>query len=400
LPPEADLPTSAIVLPYGRAPYPVDLAGFAGTVHIVRAAPLPAAPLLAPLIDAALDAPIGRPLLAPCGPRVTLVVSDPSRAEPRAAYLRAIRERLPPNSRLTIAVATGTHGPADTSALGLPADLLADATLVNHDGHAPENLVDLGTTPRGTPVRVHRCLVDADLVVATGSIKPHYFAGFGAGVKAFFPGLGEAKAIRINHAMKTQPRAIAGVTVGNPVRDDLEDAFRLLPTPSFLLNGVCAPGDESSSIHAVVAGDPISAFRAGCERARPWFTARAPRSPLVIASDALPVSASLYQAAKIAAAAAPLVAENGTLAIVAECPDGVGPLETVNEAILRIGVLPRLAVGARLVLVSGLSRSTVDATLCTYAPSVASLVDDLRRSAHAQVITVIPRASQLLLEPL
>ena len=35
-----------------------------------------------------------------------------------------------------------------------------------------------------------------DLVIATGCIRPHYFAGFGAGVKAIFPGLGQAAAIR------------------------------------------------------------------------------------------------------------------------------------------------------------------------------------------------------------
>ncbi|HEY4181047.1 MAG TPA: lactate racemase domain-containing protein [Kofleriaceae bacterium] len=390
-------------MPYGRAPYVVDLTNFKGEVHVVRAAAAPEAPPLAPLIDAALDAPIDRPPLADLArgaPRVTIVVSDPSRAEPRAAFVAAIRARLPAGARITIAVATGTHGPADLLALGLPADLLAGATIVNHDGHAATDLVEIGTTPRGTPVRLHRCLLDAELVVATGSIKPHYFAGFGAGVKAFFPGLGEAKAVRINHAMKTHPRAVAGVVDGNPVRDDLEDAFRLLQTPSFLLNGVCGPeGDaRSSTIRAVVAGDPVTAFRTGCELARPWFTARAPRSPLVIASDALPVSASLYQAAKIAAAAAPLVAENGTLAIVAECPEGTGPLETVNEAILRIGVLPRLPAGARLVVVSGLPRSVVETTLCAYAPSVVSLLDELVASSHDQRITVIPRASQLLLE--
>ena len=70
---------------------------------------------------------------------------------------------------------------------------------------------------------------------------------------------------------------------------------------------------------------------------------RARPAPLVIASDALPVTASLYQAAKIAAAAAPLVEPGGTLVVAAECTDGIGPLDVVNEAIFRIGVLPRLA---------------------------------------------------------
>jgi nickel-dependent lactate racemase len=296
--------------------------------------------------------------------------------------------------RWTIAIATGTHGrnPEPLSALGIPDDLARTATIINHDGHAPDDLVEIGITARGTPVRLHRCLLDADLVIATGCIRPHYFAGFGAGAKAIFPGLGEATAIRINHRFKLEPGARAGLLDGNPCREDIEDAVRLLPTPVFLLNGVIGPDDQ---LHAAVAGDLFAAFRAGTNLATPWFRVRATPAPLVLASDGLPVTASLYQAAKIAAAAAPLVAPGGTLALVAECPDGIGPLETVNEAIFRIGILPRLAPNVRLVLVSGLSQSETNQTLLAYGDSIDSLVASTRGP-----ILVLPHASKLLAEPL
>lgn len=379
-----------VELPYGRTPYPLDLSGRPYT--LVQPTPLPRPQPLGSLLDSALDAPIGRPPLesmAAAGARVTLVVSDPSRAEPRAQLVAAVQERLP-GARWTLAIATGTHGPCRLDELGLSRDVLARATIVNHDGHRDTDLVDLGSTARGTPIRLHRCVVEADLVVATGCIRPHYFAGFGAGVKAIFPGLGEARAVRINHALKTEAQARAGVVDGNPCRADLEDAFRAITTPTFLVNGVCAPDNQ---IHAAVAGDPIEAFRCGASLARAWFSARSPRAPLVIASDALPVTASLYQAAKIAAAVAPLVTDHGTIAIAAECCDGVGPLDVVNEAILRIGVLPRLPPGARVRLISGLDRETVDATLVEYAPSIAAVLDET-----VGPIVVVPRASQLLFE--
>jgi hypothetical protein len=164
----------------------------------------------------------------------------------------------------------------------------------------------------------------------------------------------------------------------------------MIPTRAFLLNAVVGPDEH---VHAAVAGDLYAAFRAGVAIARPWFTVRARPAPLVIASDALPVSASLYQAAKIAAAASPLVAPGGTLVIVAECPDGIGPLETVNEAIFRIGVLPRLAPGASLVLVSSLSEAETKQTLLAYAPSVESVLDRVQGP-----VLVLPRASHLLAE--
>lgn len=368
-------------LPYGSRPYPVDLR--AREVQLVEPRVWPAPPPLEILLDRALaDARLH-------GPRVTLIISDPTRREPRESFVRAIRERIS-GATWTLAIATGTHGPCQLDALGVPADLVRDMTIVNHDGHRADGLVDLGTTARGTPVRVHRCLLDTDLVVATGCIRPHYFAGFGAGAKALFPGLGEASAIRINHRLKTEPNARAGVFVGNPCRDDLEEAVARIPTPTFLVNGVYRPDDR---IETVVAGDVIAAFRDGAAIAKRLFTVRARPAPLVVASDALPVSASLYQAAKIAAATAPLVEPGGTLAVVAECREGVEPLEVVNEAIVRIGVLPRLPPGARLVLVSDLGEAMTKRTLLDYAASVDALLDQT-----SGPVTVVPRASQLICE--
>jgi len=378
-------------LPYGSAPYALDLSGRKASV--LAAASLAPPQCVEDLLRGALDAPIGSPLAIRPGARITLIVSDTTRNEPRAAFVAALRERVP-EARWTIAVATGTHGPVHVDDLGLPHDILADATIVNHDGHRNDGIIDLGTTSRGTPIRVHRCLVETDHVIATGCIRPHYFAGFGAGAKALFPGLGEATAIRINHQLKTEPHARAGIVDGNPCREDLEEAVRRIPTPAFLLDAVVGPDER---VHAAVAGDLFAAFRAGVAIARPWFTVRARPAALVIASDALPVAASLYQAAKIYAAAAPLVAENGTLVVVAECAEGIGPLEIVNEAIFRIGVLPRLQPGVRLVLVSALSETETARTLLAYAPSVSSVLAETPPTSDP--ILVLPHASHLIAEP-
>ncbi|MBA3395538.1 MAG: DUF2088 domain-containing protein [Deltaproteobacteria bacterium] len=379
-----------VELPYGSVPYPVHLGS--RTASILELPRPPAPPPLAGLLDVALAHPLGRPsldrLVAP-GTRITVVVSDATRDEPRSGFLAALRRALP-LARWTIAIATGTHGPSALEPLGIDDELRRAARVVNHDGHDESELVTLGTTTRGTPVRVHRCIVDTDLVIATGCIRPHYFAGFGAGAKAVFPGLGQAHAIRVNHRWKTDPRAIAGSVDDNPCRLDLEEAVAMLPAPVFLLNGVCG---NDGAVHAAIAGDPVVAFREGARLARDWFVVRAPRAPLVIASDALPITASLYQAAKIASAVAPLVEPGGTLLLVAECAEGVEPLETVNEAIFRIGVLPRLADGVSIQLVSSLSTSVVERTL---VHSAASIGDVLARVPG--VILIVPHASHLIVE--
>ena len=382
---------AVIELPYGRTPYPLAL-GREAAVVLPPTLPAVAVPVAA-LIDAALAQPVASaPLasLARAGDRVTVVVSDATRDEPRAAFLSAIRARVP-GVRLTLAVATGTHGPCDIGRLGLPSELLAGAAIVNHDGHRDDDLVGIGTTRRGTPVRLHRAAVETDLVVATGCLRPHYFAGFGAGIKAIFPGLGAAREIRINHQLKREPGSRAGAVDGNPCRDDLEEAAAMLPAPVFLLNGVCGPAGE---VRDAVAGDVLLAFREGARRAIPWFAVDAPRARVVVASDVLPVTASLYQASKILAAVAELVEPGGATVLVAECAEGIGPVDVVNRAIFELGIAPRLPAGHTVFLVSALSEAEVAPSYARWAPSVESVLD-----AFDGAVTVLPRASQLLVRP-
>jgi nickel-dependent lactate racemase len=376
-------------LPYGRRPYRLELGARRATVVEAPALPPPRTPV-DQLLAEALEAPIASaPIEARVrrGDRVTLVVSDATRSEPRAEMVAAVRARLP-EVALTLAIATGTHGRCGVAALGIPPALLAGAAIVDHDGHAPRDLVLAGTTPRGTPVRVHRCAIEADLVVATGCIRPHYFAGWGAGIKAVFPGLGGATEVRLNHRLKQEPGARAGVVDGNPCRTDLEAAAPML-APIFLVNAVAGP---DGAFRDAVAGDVLAAFRAGAARARPWFTATAPRAPVVVASDALPVTASLYQSAKIVAAVAPLVEPGGLVVLVAECADGTGPLDTVNRAIYEIGLRPRLPTSHEIALVSSLSAAEVAPTFARFTARAEDAI-----AARAGDLVVIPRASQLLL---
>lgn len=374
-----------IELPFGRAPYRLRHDGEVGV--LAARGPEGPAPAVPALLDAALDAPIASPrleALVRIGDRVTIVVSDATRDEPRAELLAAVRARLP-EVRLTVAVATGTHGPCPAGDLGLPDDV----EVVMHDGHRLEGLVELGVTARGTPVRIHRCAVEADVVIATGALRPHYFAGFGAGAKAIYPGLGDAVGIRVNHLLKREPAARAGIVVGNPCRDDLEEAARMVPGRTFLLDLVHDPQDEA---RAAVAGDLVEAFRAGAERARPWFAVTARPARFVVCADDGPVTASLYQASKMLVAVAPLVEDGGTVVLVAPCGEGIGPVQVVNEAIYELGIRPRLPERHRVVLVSTLSFDEVRPSYVDWAARVEDVVDPGAR------ILVAMRASKLIVQ--
>ncbi len=382
-----------VELPYGRAPVVIDLAD--RPAWVVTAPPAPATDDAAAVLARALDAPIDSPRvedLVRVGDRVVLIVSDATRDEPRGAMVAALRARLPA-CRLTIAIATGTHGPCGVGRLGIDPALLSGAAIVDHDGHRDEDLVALGHTARGTPIVVHRAVVEADVVIATGCIRPHYFAGWGAGAKAIFPGLGQATAIRLNHRLKAAAGAIAGAIEGNPCREDLEQAARALPGRRFLLNVLGGPAPAPpGQLFGAVAGSVDRAWRVGAARAGPWFTATAAPAPIVVASDAGPVTASLYQAAKIVAAVAPLAQPGGAIVVVAECADGIGPVEVVNRAIFELGIQPRLPPACTVFLVSGMSASDAAAGFAVPRESVAQVLAE-----REGPVAIVPRASQLLL---
>lgn len=381
-------------LDYGRRPYPIEVPD--GSCIVRAPTPDDAAPPVDQLFGDALDKPIGAARLedqVAHGARVLVVVSDATRAEPRGRLVHSVLARLPTSAEVTLAVATGTHGPAPTEHLERelsPGDGRRVAGWVNHDGADREQLVTLGTTSRGTPVTVNRALLDADLVVATGCIIPHYFAGYGAGSKAVFPGLGGSREIRINHQLKQEPGARAGVVDGNPCRADLEEAAALMPRPTFLLNAVL---DDDGVARAAVAGDMRLAFRAGADLCEPLFRVRARQSRRIIVSGRGPVTASLYQASKLVAAAAPLLAPGGTVIVAAECGQGTGPLDIVNRGIYEIGIKPRLPPDHRIVLVSSLPRDEVEQTYCHWAPSVEAALEAVDTDEPP---TVMPRAASLL----
>jgi len=334
-----------VELAYGRQPKTVSLA--AGSRVLLRP-PAKPCPVLGDVIEDALDNPIGAPALETLTDvrRALVIVSDSTRSEPRAEMLDAIRDRLP-QAELTIAIANGTHVPSNLDALALPG--WASSPL-NHDSRDPSNIVDFGTTLRGTPLRLNRIVGDVDLIVATGSIRPHYFAGFGGGVKTLFPGLGENEAIRQNHQLKSHSDAVAGKLEGNPCRNDLEEVIAAVGTQTFLLNLVV---DSFGSVQSAVAGGLIEAHRIGAERCRPFFSLTAARSNRIVVSDGLPVAATLYQACKMIAACAPLCEAPMTLILAAECADGIGGRPSlINDKIFELGMRHRLPNNTRIVLVS------------------------------------------------
>ena len=257
-----------------------------------------------------------------------------------------------------------------------------------HDARSPA-LQHVGRTARGTEVFFPPSVIDADLRILIGEIRPHYFAGYGGGAKTLFPGVAGGHGIWSNHELKALPGARIGSVRDNPCRMDMEEAAALAG-PSFIINLVRAP---SGTPVGYVSGDPVEAHRAGVQMARRLFEIPIERrSDVVIVSDRSPVTMNLYQACKLLPPAGTILSEGGTIILMAECGEGLGPVDTINRKIYELGVIHSLPRRHRVVLVSARSRSEVQPTFADYAQSV----DHALRAIKPRHVAVLPYGGEVI----
>ena len=196
-------------------------------------------------------------------------------------------------------------------------------TCLQHDLNDDDNLVSLGKTSLGHPVRVNRTYMDADVKILTGFIEPHFFAGFSGGPKAVLPAIAGPESVVSNHgyAMIGHGQARWGVTKGNPLWEEmLEVALRT--EPSFLLNVAL---NSAGEITGVFAGDLEVAHAEGCEFVRTHAMASVDEAYdiAVTTNSGYPLDQNLYQCVKGMSAARQIVRKGGAIVLAGECRDGI-----------------------------------------------------------------------------
>jgi nickel-dependent lactate racemase len=207
-------------------------------------------------------------------------------------------------------------------------DTLARYTVYQHDAREEFSLVHLGKTSRGTSVSLNRRCLEAGLIVLTGSVSFHYFAGFGGGRKTLFPGLAGYESIVANHRLTLgdrpglHPGCREGNLEGNPVHEDIMEAFEMAPAP-FVLNTCVAP---RGGVVRAFAGEHARVFPAACAAARRAFGVSVSRkADLVIAScGGHPWDINVLQMHKALRNACAAARDGASVVLVGEARQGVG----------------------------------------------------------------------------
>lgn len=317
-----------IKLDYGDHGMSVELPDDNTTV--IQPRPRPALPEPHAALLHALRDPVGvRPLreAVPRGATVGISVCDITRAQPRPQMLRAILEEMPHvrTEDITVFIATGTHrgNTAEEVEAMLGPDLAGELRVVMHDARDPTTLAFLGETSKGVPVWLNREWVDTDFKITTGFVEPHFFAGFSGGPKMVAPGLAGLDTAMVLHDAKRigHPRAVWGVTEGNPVHDDVREISRLTGVDF----AVDVTLNRDQQITGVFAGDLASEHAAACKAARrdAMQPVDEPFDVVLTTNSGYPLDQNLYQSVKGMSAAAEVVRPGGHIICVAECRDGL-----------------------------------------------------------------------------
>jgi nickel-dependent lactate racemase len=303
---------------------------------------------------------------------------------------------------LTLLVATGAHRkPTEEEyrqILGPHYDRLRPRC-VHHDAHKEEEMADLGRTRNGTPILLNKRLFEADRIIATGSVEPHYFGGFTGGRKAFLPGIAAFRTIEANHKQALSPQARSLALEGNPVHEDMMDALPLIKAPVFSFMTVL---DKEQAVAAAAAGDLLSSFYAAVETARRIFCVSIPaRADIVVSVAKFPMDIDLYQSQKAIDNGALALKDGGDLILISSCRDGIGDeayARLLAEASSPADALDRIRAGyklgyhkaAKMAEVSG--RATVRAVTELSAERLKSMFIEKAPSPQAALDKALQKA--------
>ena len=265
--------------------------------------------------------------------QVVIVITDITRPTPDNLLVPAILKELETaqvkRECITILVATGLHRPNNGAELieRLGQDVVENYKIFNHRGTAKNQQVYLGKTSYDCPVWLNSLAAHADLLLSTGVIEPHFYAGYSGGRKNIAIGVAGEETILFQH--RPQVFNHPYTQIGNLEKNIFhENAMEIAEMSGldFIVNVVL---NERGETAGVVAGDFKEAFYQGVGIAKKIYQVEIEeQADIAIAGIGFPKDTNLYQATRGASCIAfskyPAVKKGGLIIIPAETEEGAG----------------------------------------------------------------------------
>jgi nickel-dependent lactate racemase len=305
-------------------------------VEVARARAAHPVPELEHAIRMALEDPIGSPRLRHLvheGAKILIAVTDITRACPDEKLLPPLLEEIHaggvPAEDVTILVGVGMHrASTPQERIGmLGPDVVKRYRVIDHDPLDQKNLINMGHTTAGVPVVINKLVAEADVVVSTGLVEPHLYAGYSGGYKTIAVGCAGEKTITYTHGprMLDHPGTRLGRTEDNPFQQALIEIGKRAGL-RFIINVVL---DEHKRVLKVCAGEPAAVHKELVIFARDIYEYPVAHSfDVAIAGVGFPKDRNIYQMSRAPSylmfAVGPVVRKGGLIIVPAPCPEGVG----------------------------------------------------------------------------
>ncbi len=278
-------------------------------------------PLSADQMREALRNPVGSPPLSELAKgkkEVCILFDDMPKPTPAGAVAPYVIEELHrggvKDEQIRFICAPGTHRYLTHRELvaKLGQDIVERYLVYNHNNW--ENLVDVGTTSRGTKVQVNQEFVSCDLRLAIGSFFPHGSAGFGGGGKIILPGVCSLETVAYHHKHMKGKADYVNLD-DNEFRLDIEEAAKLAGL-HFKVDVVI---NNHREVIGLFAGDFVEEHRAGAPFALSMYKTPLSKDADVVVANAYPDEP---QMARCYRCALPSLKEGGDLVLLIHSPDG------------------------------------------------------------------------------
>lgn len=323
--------TTEISLKYGdkRINFHLNNKNITGILSVNQAIPLKEP---SKKLEGLLENPINSPPLVQLiedkkAEKILLIVNDITRPTPYSILLPPLLRKLESvgikGDDINFLIATGAHrgNTEEENIKTFGQELVYSYKFVNHDCD-DFRLINLGRLKSGNNLFVNPLIQEADFIITTGVIVPHYIAGFSGGRKSIHPGICARETIEINHSQMVHPKATTGNLTDNPVHEEMVEAASKVNV-DFNINTIT---DEEGAIIDIVAGELHESWIKGVEICKNiYVTSIQERVDVVFTSaGGYPKDINIYQAQKALDNAYQAVKPGGTIVLVAECKEGIG----------------------------------------------------------------------------
>ena len=269
--------------------------------------------------------------------RVLLLLPDETRGEPTRRLITTLLACLDRPASIDVVVATGSHRSDTEGNRAIISTIVAERQRAGappgrttiHDCRTAR-FTRHGTTSRGTPVLLSDMLDEAEVLVAAGDVKHHYFAGYSNPTKCIVPGIAAFEMIEANHRFAIEPDAVFGrhplhpdaARHVNPVAEDMIEAFEIARAgrPAFALATVTRGGvmahAEIGPLDAVIGRAMVAVDRVG--------SFRRPRSRrVVVSAGGTPMDSTLYLSQRALELTRAAIDDGARVLLLAKCDDGI-----------------------------------------------------------------------------